>query len=79
MCTVALPRTSPEANRILGRNIARLRNELGQTQDQLAEQICVSPRYLRKLEAGVHSPSLPVLMSLKNAFAADWASLMKDL
>ncbi len=59
-------------DRCCGRNIARLRNDL-------AEQIRVSPRYLRKLEAGVHAPSLPVLMSLKIALATDWLNLMRDL
>ncbi len=36
----------------LGRRIAELRAELGLTQEQLAERLEVSPRYVQMVEAG---------------------------
>ena len=76
---MSVPRSSPQANITLGRNIARLRQAAGQSQDYLAEQLEVTPRYLRKLESGMHAPSLPVLLSIRRALAADWADLFRGL
>ena len=76
---MAVPRSSPFANRILGRNIARLRLAAGQSQDELAERLAVTPRYLRKIESGMHAPSLPVLLSVKKTLKTDWPDLFRGL
>ena len=76
---MAVPRSSPTANRILGRNIARLRRAAGYSQDALAERLAVTPRYLRKIEAGMHAPSLPVLLSVRKALSTEWADLFRGL
>lgn len=76
---MAVPRSSPTANRILGRNIARLRQEAGQSQDKLAESLSVTPRYLRKIESGMHAPSLPLLLAVKKALKVDWPDLFRGL
>ena len=76
---MAIPRSSPHANRVLGRNIARLRLVRKLSQDKLAEKLAVTPRYLRKLEAGMHAPSLPVLLATRKALAAEWGDLFRGL
>jgi len=76
---VAVPRSSPTANRILGRNIARLRQAAGQSQDELAERLAVTPRYLRKIEAGMHAPSLPVLLAVRKSLGTEWTELFRGL
>ncbi len=76
---MAVPHSSQEANRTLGRNISRLRKASGQSQEELAEQLSVTPRYLRKLESGMHAPSLPVLQKAKRALKVEWGELLKGL
>jgi transcriptional regulator with XRE-family HTH domain len=58
-----------------GRNVARLRSRRNMTQEQLAEKIGVSPRYLRSIEAGTYYPSLPTLARLRAALRGDWNEL----
>ncbi len=63
----------------LGRNIERLRSELGLTQERLAEMVDVHPRYLQKLEAGEGYPSLVVLSHLRTSLNCDWNTLLQDV
>ncbi len=76
---MAVPRSSPHANRLIGRNVARLRMAAGQSQDVLAERISITPRYLRKIESGMHAPSIPVLLALRKALKAEWTELLRGL
>ena len=63
----------------LGRNIERLRSELGLTQERLAELLDVHPRYLQKLKAGEGYPSLQVLAHLRASLKCDWNTLLQDV
>ena len=65
--------------RRLGKNIAGLRLKAGLTQDQLAEKLDVTTRYLQKLEGGIHTPSLALLLNLRKMLKADWTELLFDL
>ncbi|HEX3889511.1 MAG TPA: helix-turn-helix transcriptional regulator [Verrucomicrobiae bacterium] len=53
-------------------NIATLRTRRKLTQEQLAEKIGVSARYIQSLEAGEYFPSLPKLVKLKLILRCGW-------
>ena len=55
-----------------GGNIAALRERKKLTQEQLAEKIGVSTRYVQSLEAGEYFPSLPKLVKLKSVLRCGW-------
>jgi len=76
---VAVPRFSHVAAVKLGKNIAQLRQKAGLTQDSLSEQLDVTTRYLQKLERGVHTPSLALLVQLHKSLKADWSVLLAGL
>jgi transcriptional regulator with XRE-family HTH domain len=56
----------------LGLNILALRERRKLTQEQLAEKIGISVRYIQSLEAGEYFPSLPKLVKLKSALRSNW-------
>ena len=49
---------------ILGRNIHRARRDRGLSSDRLSELCDVTPSYLRQVEAGSKTPSLPLFVTL---------------
>ena len=49
---------------ILGRNIHKARRDRGFSSDKLSELCKVTPSYLRQVEAGSKTPSLPFFVSL---------------
>lgn len=51
---------------ILGRNIHRARRDRGLSSDKLSELCNVTPAYLRQVEAGSKTPSLPLFVALCN-------------
>lgn len=51
-------------NVILGRNIHRARRDLFLSSDKLSEMCDITPSYLRQVEAGSKTPSLPLFVSL---------------
>jgi len=71
-----LPRPQLEAFR---RNVTRLREAAGLTQERLAERAGISPRYLQKVEAGWMGCSLAVLVRLRRALNASWDALLRGL
>ena len=73
-----MPSRKPDVcplRRRFGRNVARLRLQQSLTQEQLAETIGVSERYLRSVEAGQYYPSLPTATRLCAALGCDWNAL----
>ena len=58
-----------------GRNVARLRSRRTLTQEELAENTGVSPRYLRSVEAGEYYPSLPTVARMRAVLRCDWNEL----
>jgi DNA-binding XRE family transcriptional regulator len=71
---VRKPESCPHRKR-LGKNVASLRTRQGLTQEELAEKIGVSPRYMQSVEAGEYFPSLPTLARLCAALRCDWNEL----
>ena len=74
----AVPSQKPKAcahRTKLGGNIFALRGKRKLTQEQLAEKIGVSARYIQSLEAGEYFPSLPKLVKLKLALRSGWAEI----
>lgn len=57
-------RVKKEVNIQIGEQIKAAREEAGQTQEQLAEAIEVSPQYISDLERGVVGISVPTLKRL---------------
>ena len=49
---------------VLGRNIYKTRRDRGLSSDKLAELCDVTPSYLRQVEAGNKTPSLPLFVIL---------------
>lgn len=68
------PETCPARKR-LGRNTATLRKRRPLTQEELAEKVGLSTRYIQSLEAGEYFPSLPTLVRLRAALRCDWNDL----
>ena len=64
----------------LGENVAALRARRNLTQEELAEKVDVSPRYVQSVEAGEYFPRLPTLVRLRAPdvihFAEEGASSM---
>ena len=64
---------------LLGRRIKRLRTRLGLTQDTLAEQIRISPKYLSSIERGRENPTLDTLLRLARSLKVDpWEMFLAD-
>jgi len=63
--------------RQFGENVARLRQALNITQEQLAERVGVSARYLQSVEAGEYWPSLPALVRFRSELRASWNDLLR--
>ena len=62
-----------------GRNLARLREAAGLTQEKIAEQVDLSGRHYQKLEAGSVTPTLGVLISLRRALRCTWSDMFKSI
>ncbi len=50
-----------------GQEIQRVRNELGMTQEQLAEMINIASNSISRIERGLLIPALPTLIDICNA------------
>ena len=70
-------RKKTSENKKLGRNIARLRNNAGLTQEQLAEKTGISARYVQDLEAGIYTPTVFIAAALKRSLNCTWEDLLK--
>jgi len=58
-----------------GKNLHKLRNEAGLTQEMLAEQADISRRFLQEIEAGEKSPSVIKASQLQKALGCSWEEL----
>ena len=64
---------------LLGKRIKRLRTRLGLTQDTLAEQVRISPKYLSSIERGRENPTLDTLLRLARSLKVDpWEMFLVD-
>ena len=51
-----------DIKRALGKRIKIVRQRNGLTQDQLAEQVGLSPKYISGIERGVENPTIDILL-----------------
>lgn len=56
---------------LLGRRLKQLRARLGLTQDALAEQVQISPKYLSNIERGRENPTLDTLLRLAKSLKVE--------
>lgn len=59
----------------LGKQVHKLRKQSGMTQDQLAEKVGVSTKYIQFIEAGTRKPSLKTVYKIAKALEVE----VKDL
>ncbi|MGA9779881.1 MAG: helix-turn-helix domain-containing protein [Limisphaerales bacterium] len=62
-----------------GRNVARLRNEAGLSQDKLAEKADLDRTYLSGIERGVRNPGIKTVLRLARALRVSMDQLCKGL
>ncbi len=62
-------RTIDERYRAIGRNIKRIREKKGWTQEELAEKADVHVSYIGQIERGLRYPSLKVLFKISDVFS----------
>ncbi len=62
--------------KLLGRNVIRLRQSNGITQERLAELVEIDRRYVQRIEAGTANPGVDILARLKKAFRCSWSELL---
>ena len=65
--------------KIFGRNVARIRTELGITQERLCEQADIDRSYLQRIENGTSNPTIEVAARLKTALACSWELLLQGI
>lgn len=68
------PKYCPQRRR-LGENVAWLRQRRKLTQEKLAEEVGLSPRYVQSVETGDYFPSLSKLARLRAVLRCDWNEL----
>jgi transcriptional regulator with XRE-family HTH domain len=66
-------------HQLLGRNVGRLRNQAGLTQEQLAEKAEISRGFLQEIEKGAKNPTMNVVTRLKRALRCTWEDLLRGL
>jgi len=62
-----------------GRNVARLRDEKGFSQDKLAEKADLDRTYLSGIERGVRNPGIKVVIKLAKALGVTVDQLCKGV
>ena len=64
---------------IVGRNICRLRNERGITQEKVCELADVDRGYYQQVESGKQNMSMDYLDRVRKALKCQWADLLRGL
>ncbi len=66
-----------DMRRLVGRNLARIRNAKRLTQEALAERSGFSQQYLSGLEQGRRNPTIVTLYELAQALGVDHLELLR--
>jgi transcriptional regulator with XRE-family HTH domain len=66
-----------DASQQLGQRLKHLRRVRGYTQEQLAERIEISPKYLSSIERGAENPTLNLLSRLAQGLQVDLYELFQ--
>lgn len=67
-----------DMRKLVGRNVKRVRQEKGLTQEQLAERSGFSQQYISGLEQGRRNPTVVTLYELALALGVDHLELLRD-
>ena len=65
--------------KLLGRQINRARKDRGLTSEKLSEACNVNATYLRQIESGARTPSLPMFVSLCRELKVSPSYLLVDV
>lgn len=60
-----------DKKKMIGIRIAEIRSQKGMTQDQLANKMGISPKYLSSIERGKENPTLDMLINLSESVDVD--------
>ena len=74
-----MQRVSQQQLKTLSRNIRRLREQAGLTQEQLAEKADITPRSLQFIEAAQFGASLAVLIRIRRSLDCNWNTLLDGI
>ena len=74
-----MPTKANQPYLIVARNISRLRNERGVTQEKLCELADVSRGYFQRVECGKANMSIEYLDRMRKALKCQWADLFRGL
>ncbi|MGO4572223.1 helix-turn-helix domain-containing protein [Microvirga sp. 2TAF3] len=66
-----------DMRKLVGQNFARLRREMGLTQEQIEERSGFSQQYLSGLEQGRRNPTIVTLYELAQALGVSHLDLLK--
>jgi transcriptional regulator with XRE-family HTH domain len=66
-----------DMRRLVGRNLARIRNDKGLTQEALAERSGFSQQYLSGLEQGRRNPTIVTVYEIAQALGVDHLDLLR--
>lgn len=64
---------------IFGKNVHRIRNQKGLTQEKLAERAEIDRRYLQRIEVGSANPGIKVIARFPAALNCRWSDLFRGL
>jgi transcriptional regulator with XRE-family HTH domain len=63
--------------RAAGKNLVKIRQQKGFTQEKTAEKMGISLKYYQMLEAGSRSPTFRTLCKMKRALSTTWDELLR--
>jgi transcriptional regulator with XRE-family HTH domain len=75
-----VPKDTPaerRAKRDVGRRVAELRERAGLTQDQLAERMTFTVKYIQQVERGGYNLTIETLLKLAKALGTRWRELCR--
>jgi transcriptional regulator with XRE-family HTH domain len=68
-----------KAHVAVGKNMNRLRNEAGLTQEQLCEKTDIDRRSLQRIEAGQWNMTVDYLDRLRKSLGCSWKDLFRGM
>ncbi len=66
-----------EFQKLFGMRVKELREKLGHTQEELARMVCISPKYLSRIELGYNFPTFKNLMRLSGVLDVELRELFE--
>ena len=67
------------AQEVLGKNINKLRNRKGLTQNVLADLAAIDRRFLQRIESGQSAPTIETMSRLRRALRCSWSELIGNI